>query len=326
MLSTLQRSSNRDKLSTIDFKRDKIGIPGKVVGIKYDHYHSVPLALIRYADAEERYILAPSGLKVGDVIKSEDGVELKPGNALPLKSIPVGTLIHNIELQIGKGGQLVRTAGGSAQVVSKEDKYALIRLPSGKLRHIPGECLATIGQVAPASVQKTKSGKTYRHKYWREGSKVAAQPQGVIPPRATPVVSIEESVKGAECPTITEPTPVMAPASLLTLKLTVSPPSGRPGTTFKVNVTGATPNHQVTLLYKEYCLTSGWHFRNKRLKTDSQGKASVDLKWKFKDDYIVWVVDEATGGYYSVTTSMIVSPVVTTGEPTWAKQGASSIK
>jgi len=326
MLSTLQRSSNRDELSTIDFKRDKIGIPGKVVGIRYDHYHSAPLALIRYADAEERYILAPSGLKVGDVIKSEDGVELKPGNALPLKSIPVGTLIHNIELQIGKGGQLVRTAGGSAQVVSKEDKYALIRLPSGKLRYIPGECLATIGQVAPASVQKTKSGKTHRHKYWREGSKVAAQPQGVIPPRAMPVVSIEESVKAAECPTITEPTPVMAPASLLTLKLTVSPPSGRPGTTFKVNVTGATPNHQVTLLYKEYCFTSGWHFRNKRLKTDSQGKASVDLKWKFKDDFIVWVVDEATGGYYSVTTSMIVSPVVTTGEPTWAKQGASSIK
>lgn len=179
---------------------------------------------------------------------------------------------------------------------------------------------------------------------------MAAQPQGVIPPRATPVVSIEESlegavdrvvvmpaetarvnligesVKAAECPTITEPTPLMAPASLLTLKLTVSPPSGRPGTTFKVNVTGATPSHQVTLLYKEYCLTSGWHFQNKRLKTDSQGKASVDLKWKFKDDYIVWVVDEATGDYYSVTTSMIVSPVVTTGEPTWAKQGASSIK
>lgn len=274
MTFSLQRSSNRDKLSPIDFKRDKIGIPGKVVGIESDHHHPVPLALIHYADGEERYILAPLGLKIGDVIKSGDGAELKPGNALPLKSIPTGTLIHNIELQIGKGGQLVRTAGGSGQLVRKEGKYALIRLPSGKLRQVPGNCLATIGQVAPAGERKIKSGKTHHQKY-------------------LPVVSREESAKAAEYFSITEVTPVV-PVSLLTPELTVSPSFGPPNTAFKVSISGK-PEQRLIVHWEEYSFASGWQFWNKKVTMDSQGKASVTISWSYKGNYNVRAEDEATG-------------------------------
>lgn len=135
------------KLRIIDFKRDKLGIPGKVASIEYDPNRSANIALINYVDGEKRYILAPLGLKVGDVISSGEGAEIKPGNTLPLKLIPMGSAVHNIELHLGKGGQIVRSAGGSAQIMAKEAGYILVRLPSGELRRFDERCMATIGQV-----------------------------------------------------------------------------------------------------------------------------------------------------------------------------------
>lgn len=135
------------KLRIIDFKRDKLGIPGKVASIEYDPNRSANIALINYVDGEKRYILAPLGLKVGDVISSGEGAEIKPGNTLPLKLIPMGTAVHNIELHLGKGGQMVRSAGMSAQIMAKEAGYILVRLPSGELRRFDERCMATIGQV-----------------------------------------------------------------------------------------------------------------------------------------------------------------------------------
>jgi large subunit ribosomal protein L2 len=135
------------KLRIIDFKRDKLGIPGKVAAIEYDPNRSANIALINYVDGEKRYILAPLGLKVGDVISSGEGAEIKPGNTLPLKLIPMGSAVHNIELHLGKGGQMVRSAGVSAQIMAKEAGYILVRLPSGELRRFDERCMATIGQV-----------------------------------------------------------------------------------------------------------------------------------------------------------------------------------
>lgn len=135
------------KLRIIDFKRDKLGIPGKVVSIEYDPNRSANIALINYVDGEKRYILAPLGLKVGDVVRSGEDSEIKPGNALPLKQIPLGTAIHNIELHLGKGGQIVRSAGSAAQIMAKEANYVLVRLPSGELRRFDERCMATVGQV-----------------------------------------------------------------------------------------------------------------------------------------------------------------------------------
>jgi len=156
-------------LRIIDFKRDKIGVPGKVAAIEYDPNRSARIALIYYADGEKRYILAPSGLSVGDVIKSGSEAEIKPGNALPLKLIPSGTLIHNIELERGRGGQLVRSAGAVAQLMAKEGEYALVRLPSSEMRRIRGECLATIGQMGNVDHQSIKLGKAGRKRWlgWR---------------------------------------------------------------------------------------------------------------------------------------------------------------
>lgn len=150
------------RLRIIDFKRDKIDVPGKVAAIEYDPSRSARIALIHYADGEKRYILAPLGLGVGDIIKAGAGVEIKPGNALPLGSIPDGTLIHNVELQPGKGGQVVRSAGVAAQVLTKEDRYSLIRLPSGEVRRFLTDCLATVGQVGNVEHQGIKSGKAGR--------------------------------------------------------------------------------------------------------------------------------------------------------------------
>ena len=133
-------------LRIIDFKRDKIGVPGRVAAIEYDPNRSARIALIYYADGEKRYILVPVGLKVGDVIKSGPDADIKPGNTLPLRFIPSGTQIHNIELQKGRGGKLVRSAGMAAQLVAKEGKYALLRLPSGESRRVHYECSATIGR------------------------------------------------------------------------------------------------------------------------------------------------------------------------------------
>ena len=157
------------KIRIIDFKRDKAGVPGRVAAIEYDPNRSARIALIYYADGDKRYILAPLGLNVGDTVKAGEDAEVRPGNALPLKLIPSGTLIHNIELQPGKGGQMVRSAGLAAQIVALEGDYALIRLPSGESRRIRSNCLATIGQVGNVDHQGIKLGKAGRKRWlgWR---------------------------------------------------------------------------------------------------------------------------------------------------------------
>lgn len=152
-------------LRLIDFKRDKIGIPGIVAAIEYDPNRSAHIALIQYSDDEKRYILAPLGLKVGDTIASGPGAEIKPGNALPLKAIPAGTFIHNVELHRGRGGQIVRSAGAAAQLMAKEDSYVLVRLPSGELRRIHGECMATIGQIGNIDHSGVTLGKAGRSRW-----------------------------------------------------------------------------------------------------------------------------------------------------------------
>jgi large subunit ribosomal protein L2 len=153
----------------LDFKRDKIGVPGKVAAIEYDPHRSGRIALIFYADGEKRYILAPLGLKVGESIMTAPDAELKPGNSLPLKAMPSGTLIHNIELEPGRGGKLVRSAGVAAQLMAKEGDYALIRLPSGEVRRVRIECYATVGQVGNEEHQTISLGKAGRKRNmgWR---------------------------------------------------------------------------------------------------------------------------------------------------------------
>ena len=153
------------KYRIIDFKRNKDGIPAKVSTIEYDPNRTAYIALVVYADGEKRYILAPAGLKVGDVIESGVNSDIKPGNALPLKNIPVGTVIHNIELQKGKGGQLVRAAGNSAQLMAKEGDYATLRLPSGEMRYVRIECRATIGTLSNATNDIVNIGKAGRKRH-----------------------------------------------------------------------------------------------------------------------------------------------------------------
>jgi large subunit ribosomal protein L2 len=157
------------RLRMIDFRRDKLDIPGRVAAIEYDPNRSARIALIYYADGEKRYILAPLGLKVGDTVMSGNNAEIRPGNAMPLRSMPTGTEIHNIELQKGKGGQMVRSAGNSAQLMVKEGEYALIRLPSGEIRRVRSECLATVGQIGNVEHQNISLGKAgrKRHMGWR---------------------------------------------------------------------------------------------------------------------------------------------------------------
>ena len=157
------------KYRIIDFKRNKDGVPAKVATIEYDPNRSAYIALVVYADGEKRYIIAPAGLKVGDVIESGVNADIKPGNTLPLKNIPVGTVVHNIELQAGKGGQLVRSAGNSAQLMAKEGDYATLRLPSGEMRYIRIECRATIGTVSNSTNDIVNIGKAgrKRHMGWR---------------------------------------------------------------------------------------------------------------------------------------------------------------
>ena len=149
----------------IDFKRDKDGIPGKVTSIEYDPNRSARIALITYADGEKRYIIAPLGLNVGDTILSGENVPLKPGNATFLRNIPVGTIIHNIELIPGKGAQIARSAGSYAQILSKDEKYAQIKLPSGEIRLINLNCRATIGQVGNVDHENVQLGKAGRSRY-----------------------------------------------------------------------------------------------------------------------------------------------------------------
>lgn len=149
----------------IDFKRNKLGVPGKVVSIEYDPNRSARIALISYLDGEKRYILAPVGLTVGDNIVSGENSDIKPGNALKLKDIPVGTVIHNLELEPGRGGVLVRSAGVSAQLMAKEGKYAFIRMPSGEQRLVLLECMATIGQVGNEDHENVVFGKAGRSRW-----------------------------------------------------------------------------------------------------------------------------------------------------------------
>jgi large subunit ribosomal protein L2 len=153
----------------IDFKRDKDGVPGRVTTIEYDPNRSARIALVTYADGEKRYIIAPLGLRVGDSVMSGPNADIRPGNALPLADITVGSLIHNIELQSGKGGQLVRSAGTSAQLLAKEGKYAQVRLPSGEVRLIHQRCMATIGQVGNTEHSNIRLGKAGRRRHlgWR---------------------------------------------------------------------------------------------------------------------------------------------------------------
>ena len=153
------------KYRIIDFKRDKDGIPAKVAGIEYDPNRTANIALLNYKDGEKRYILAPLGLKVGDVIVSGEGSDIKVGNCLKMKDMPVGTVIHNIELKKGKGGQLVRSAGISAQLMAKEGKNVLLRLPSGEMRYVNAECKATIGQVGNVDHSNVTIGKAGRKRH-----------------------------------------------------------------------------------------------------------------------------------------------------------------
>ena len=156
---------NKTLYRIIDFKRDKDGVPGKVATIEYDPNRSARIALIHYKDGEKRYILWPHSIKVGDIIESGPESDIKPGNALPLKSIPVGTLVHNVELVPGKGGQFIRSAGGSAQLMAKEGKYATLRLASGEMRLILAECRATVGQVGNLDHENIKLGKAGKSRW-----------------------------------------------------------------------------------------------------------------------------------------------------------------
>ena len=149
----------------IDFKRDKIDIPGKIATIEYDPNRSARIALVTYADGEKRYILQPLGLKVGDTIVAGVNVDILPGNTLPLKNIPLGTLLHNVELKPGKGGQIARSAGSSVQLVAKEGEYASVKMPSGEIRKILLECVATIGQVGNVDHENVSIGKAGRSRW-----------------------------------------------------------------------------------------------------------------------------------------------------------------
>ena len=156
---------NRNKYRIIDFKRNKDNVPAKVASIEYDPNRSANIALLHYADGEKRYILAPVGLNKGDVVVSGEDADIKTGNSLPLEKIPVGTMIHNIEMHPGKGGQIARAAGNAAQLMAKEGKYAILRMPSGEMRYIPIKCKATIGQVGNLDHEIVSIGKAGRKRH-----------------------------------------------------------------------------------------------------------------------------------------------------------------
>ncbi|MCQ3929293.1 MAG: 50S ribosomal protein L2 [Chloroflexi bacterium] len=166
-----QGGGHKRKYRIIDFKRDKFDVAGKVVSLEYDPNRSARIAKIEYADGDKAYIIAPLDLQVGDIVMNGPNAELRVGNAVPLKNIPVGTVVHNIELQPGKGGQMARAAGTSAQVLGKEGQYSLLRLPSGEVRMVHEECMATIGQVGNTDHGNVKIGKAGRKRWmgWRPG-------------------------------------------------------------------------------------------------------------------------------------------------------------
>jgi len=163
---------HKQKYRLIDFRRDKLNIPATVATIEYDPNRSARIALLNYVDGEKRYILAPHNLKVGDKIIASVDADIKPGNALPIKAIPLGTIIHNIELKIGKGGQLARSAGTFAQLMNKEGAYAQVKLPSGEVRMVLQGCMATIGQVGNLDYEKISLGKAGRSRWLGRRPKV----------------------------------------------------------------------------------------------------------------------------------------------------------
>lgn len=156
---------SRRQIRIIDFKRNKPGVPGKVFSIEYDPNRTARIALIHYADGDKRYILAPVGLEVGATVQAGPGAEIRAGNALPLRNMPSGTIVHNVELLVGRGGQIVRSAGASAQLMAKEEKYCLLRLPSGEMRRVPADCMATVGQVSNQEHGLVKLGKAGRNRW-----------------------------------------------------------------------------------------------------------------------------------------------------------------
>ncbi len=160
-----QGGGNRQKIRLVDYKRDKRNIPARVAAIEYDPNRTARLALLSYVDGEKRYIVAPLDLKVGDMVVSGEHAEIRTGNSLPIANIPVGTLVHNIELKNGRGGQLVRAAGGAAQLLAKEGDYAQIRMPSGEVRLVRQTCYATIGQVGNLDHSNVKLGKAGRKRH-----------------------------------------------------------------------------------------------------------------------------------------------------------------
>ena len=160
---------SKRKLRLIDFRRDKLNIPGKVASIEYDPNRAARIALIHYTDGAKRYILAPLEIKLGDMVQAGEDVDIRPGNALPLQSIPVGALVHNVEFEPGKGGKLVHSAGNSAQIINKEGQYVVLKLPSGELRKFHHKCWATVGQIGNVDHGNIKSGKAGKRRWsgWR---------------------------------------------------------------------------------------------------------------------------------------------------------------
>lgn len=163
---------HKQKYRIIDFRRNKLNIPAKVASIEYDPYRSARIALLNYVDGEKRYIIAPLDLKVGDTVIASSDADIKPGNSLPLKAIPLGTIIHNIELKMGKGAQLARSAGTFAQLMAKEGKYAQVKLPSGEVRYVNIDCTATIGQVGNIDHENVSIGKAGRSRWLGKRPKV----------------------------------------------------------------------------------------------------------------------------------------------------------
>jgi large subunit ribosomal protein L2 len=163
---------HKRRLRVIDYRRDKTGIPARVASIEYDPNRSARIALLNYVDGEKRYIIAPKGVTVGDVLETGPGSDIKPGNAMPLATVPLGTWVYNIEMRPGKGGQIARAAGTYAQLMAKEGKYCLLRLPSGELRRILNTCMATIGQAGNLEHENQKIGKAGRNRWLGKRPKV----------------------------------------------------------------------------------------------------------------------------------------------------------
>jgi len=163
--SRFRGGGHKRSYRTIDFKRDNFGIPGRVATIEYDPYRTSFIALVHYADGDKRYILAPEGLSVGDTVVSDQGADIKPGNSLPLKVIPVGTVVHNVEIKIGRGGQLVRTAGVGARLMAREGDWTQVRLPSGEVRRVHVNCRATVGTLSNGDHSRVSLGKAGRTRW-----------------------------------------------------------------------------------------------------------------------------------------------------------------